>query len=199
MKQVSIWLLIIGLLAMACQKNIADLPTSPIVKPVADTFVTYTIAQGFHYSDQAPNVAVNYTEQKFQVQFDSSAIYTTIDPANQADINKLYGFADNNRLHFEFSARFGWRWFNNRLELLAYVYNNGIQTNKLLGAVSLGMPHQCSIKVAGDTYIFTLNGVATTMDRASITPKGAGYKLYPFFGGDEPAPHQVVIKIKETK
>jgi hypothetical protein len=197
MKQVS--LIGIGLLLMisACQKNIADLPTETIVKPSTDTFVTYTILQGLHYSDQAPNVAVNYTEQKFQVLFDSSAIYTTIDPANQADINKLFGFADNNRLHFEFSARFGWRWNNNRLELLAYVYNNGIQTNKLLGAVSLGTLHNCGIKVAGDKYIFTLNGTTIIMDRASITPKGAGYKLYPFFGGDEPAPHKVVIKIKE--
>ena len=191
-----VWCLMV---CAACQKGISDLPPTQVVNPVADTFVLYTIEQGLHYSDQAPNVAVNYTEQKFMVQFDSSAIYTTIDPNNQGDINKLYGFADNNKLHFEFSARFGWRWFNNRLELLAYVYNNGIQTNQFIGAVNLGVPNQCSIKVSGNTYVFTLNGTSVTMNRASTTPKGAGYKLYPFFGGDEPAPHKITIKIKELK
>lgn len=199
MKRLSLLLVLSMVVLAACQKGIADLPSAPAVTPVADTFVLYTIEQGLHYSDQAPNIAVNYTEQKFLVQFDSSAIYTTIDPNNQGDINKLYGFADNSKLHFEFSARFGWRWFNNRLELLAYVYNNGIQTNRLIGAVPLGVPNQCSIKVSGSNYVFTLNGTTVTMNRSSTTPKGSGYKLYPFFGGDEPAPHKITIKIKELK
>jgi len=50
--------------------------------------------------------------------------------------------------------------------------------------------------VSGKSYIFTLNGKATTMTRSATTAKGAGYQLYPYFGGDVVAPHEVKIWIK---
>ncbi len=37
------------------------------------------------------------------------------------------------------------------------------------------------------------------MPRASTTVKSSGYKLYPYFGGDEFAPHDVRVWIKEVK
>jgi hypothetical protein len=36
------------------------------------------------------------------------------------------------------------------------------------------------------------------MPRKSTTIKAVGYKLYPYFGGDELAPHPVSIWIKEA-
>jgi len=35
------------------------------------------------------------------------------------------------------------------------------------------------------------------MSRASSTATAVGYKLYPYFGGDEAAPHDINIWIKE--
>ena len=54
--------------------------------------------------------AVEYSERKFVVKFDSTSIYNTLIPSNQYDINKLYGFSDNDSVHHLYSARFGWRW-----------------------------------------------------------------------------------------
>jgi hypothetical protein len=162
------------------------------------SFEKYTINQGQQYCDKNAFSQIRLSELKFTVRFDSSAIYQTIHPANQFDINKLYGFSDNNALHHDFSARFGWRWSDNALRLFAYVYNNGIQTNKELGTVAIGAENNCSIKVAADKYIFTLNGKADTMPRASTTAEAVGYKLYPYFGGDEFAPHTISIWIKEA-
>jgi hypothetical protein len=161
-------------------------------------FEKYTIKEGEQYCDKNGFNSIQLSELKFTVQFDSSAIYKTADAANQLDINKLYGFSDNNALHHNFSARFGWRWSDNTLRLFAYVYNNGIQTNKELGTVAIGAENSCSIKVAGDKYIFTLNGKTDTMPRASTTTDAVGYKLYPYFGGDEFAPHTISIWIKEA-
>jgi hypothetical protein len=164
----------------------------------ATGFEKYTIAEGQQYCDKNSFSSIQLSELRFTVKFDSSAIYKTLDPVNQLDINKLYGFSDNNALHHNFSARFGWRWSDNALRLFAYVYNTGVQTNKELGTVAIGAENSCSIKVAGDKYIFTLNGKTDTMPRASTTAEAVGYKLYPYFGGDEFAPHIISIWIKEA-
>jgi hypothetical protein len=51
--------------------------------------------------------------------------------------------------------------------------------------------------VDGNKYVFTVNGNPVNIPRSSTTTTGRGYKLYPYFGGDELAPHNVTIKIKE--
>lgn len=190
----------------ACKKNTVDSTTDNTsgggggnnnTTPVATSFVNYTIKQGSQFSDLNFYRSINLAEQKFIVKFDSSAIYTTADPTNQADINKLYGFSDNDSAHHLFSARFGWYWLNNALWLHAYVYNNGVQSNQSLGTVEIGKEINCSIKVNTATYIFSVNGAATTMPRTSKTPVAKGYQLYPFFGGDENAPHDIKIAIKD--
>lgn len=163
----------------------------------ANQFVEYTIGQGKQYCDQNYYTSSAYSEQKFVVRFDSSAIYQTAASSNQTDINKLFGFSDNNAQHHQYSARFGWRWSNNALRLFAYVYNDGIMSFKELGAVAIGADINCSIKVAGSNYIFTMGEQVTAMPRTSTTGQAIGYKLYPFFGGDETAPHPISIWIKE--
>ncbi len=165
--------------------------------PTPPSFITYTIKKGLNFSDFNFFKPVNITEQKFVVIFDSSAIYTTINPINQLDINKLYGFSDNDSAHHVFSARFGWYWANNKLTLHGYVYNNGVVIKQALSSIPLKTEITCGIKVNPTTYTFTVNGVATNMPRASKTLTGKGYQLYPYFGGDEMAPQDIRIKIKE--
>ena len=133
---------------------------------------------------------------RFVVKFDSSAIYTTSNAENQYDINKLYGFSDNGELHHSFSARFGWRWSDKALRLFAYVYNEGLVTSKELATIALGSEISCSIKVTNTNYLFTVDGATTPMSRSATTQKAKGYQLYPYFGGDELAPHQINIWIK---
>jgi hypothetical protein len=176
-----------------CQPELAAIPAPP----PADDFVLYTIPAGAQFSTQNPLTPVEYDELKFVVKFDSSAIYKTIDTANQWDVNKLYGFADNNAHHNSFSARFGWRWKDNELHLFSYIYNNGIRSDNDIGRIEIGKEHNCSIKVAGPLYVFSLNGKTTTWPRMSTTAKAIGYKLYPYFGGNEFAPHEIHIWIKE--
>lgn len=180
----------------SCSKTI-DLPGLR-TQPQANEFVKYTILKGQHSADINGFQQVQYQEMKFVVKFDSSAIYQTVTPSNQSDVNKLFGFSDNNTQHHQYSARFGWRWSNNALRLFGYVYNNGKVSMQELGTVAIGAEIPCSIKVSGSEYIFTLGGKASSMPRESTTPKAEGYKLYPYFGGDELAPHTISIWIKEV-
>ena len=188
---------IITLVSLAsCQKK---MNTEKIDPPVGDTtrFVKYIIKKGDQYCNYSSFTHVDIDLLSFVVKFDSSAIYKTKDPNNQNDINKLLGFSDNNALHHDFSARFGWNWRKDALYLYAYNYNNGVRSSKSLGTIELGTENSCSIKVSGSSYIFTLNGNSLIMPRESTTPTGSGYKLYPYFGGDEVAPHSIFIWIKE--
>lgn len=184
-------------LLSSCQKEVEETLPAPVIPPVPDNFIQYHIPQGEHYSDNSAFVPVSYTEQKFLVKFDSTAVYQTTDPANQYDINKLYGFSDNSKQHHEFSARIGWRWSDGALRLFGYIYNNAVVSYQEIGSVSIGDEHTCSIKVTGISYLFTVDGKGLTMPRESAGDKATGYKLYPYFGGDEPAPHAINIRIRE--
>ncbi|HEU5052177.1 MAG TPA: hypothetical protein VFT78_03645 [Hanamia sp.] len=185
-----------GLCLTACQKELVRLQSSSEKKISSQSFIKYNIFKGKQYCDRNIYVPLNVNQLAFKVKFDSSAIYKTQKPENQGDINKLFGFSDNNTMHHDFSARFGWRWSNDSLRLFAYVYNRGVMTYKELGIVEIGKENNCSITVSGDQYLFELNGVETKMPRASTTPKAEGYQLYPYFGGDEPAPHDISIWIE---
>lgn len=181
---------------LSCSKtNVAVQPKQ--TEPKSD-FVVYTIAAGKQFCNNNNYVATSYNELKFITRFDSTAIYNTANPANQDDINKLYGFADNNSAHHQYSARFGWRWSNNALRLFGYVYNNGVRDSKELGTIAIGKENNCSIKITPTAYYFLVNGKTDSLPRMSTTLKAQGYKLYPYFGGDEMAPHTINISIKEV-
>jgi hypothetical protein len=141
------------------------------------------------------NVALTTTDVlSLRVRFDASADYTTVDPANQADINKLRGFSDCSTHHQTNSARFGWRWLDGHLEILAYDYVGGQRQWQLLTTTAPGEWLDLRLEAIGATYVFTVDGVSTVMPRGCADAGLAKYELWPYFGGDEVAPHDVRIE-----
>jgi hypothetical protein len=118
---------------------------------------------------------------------------------NQADINKLYGFTEDNLTNDHYnSARIGWRWYHEELQLMGYCYNEGqVSYGLIKGNIELGKEVFCSIKKDDGKYIFSVDGSIFTLPRKSTSSKFAGFKLYPYFGGDETAPHEIKILIKD--
>jgi len=154
----------------------------------------YTIKKGGHHSTHS--IAKLETNQlKFKARFDSSAIYTTADKENQADINKLYGFSDCSSSHHTNSARFGWRWTGEDLEIHAYTYVNGERNSKYITSVAFDKAFDYSLTAHPDQYQFTVKDVTIFMERSCAGP-ASGYVLYPYFGGDETAPHDINILIE---
>lgn len=181
----------------ACKKSLEDEFRDRMGGDNTGKYVDYLIAKGAHSSDKNSYKPVTTSEMKFVVKFDSSAIYQSVIPSNQLDINKLYGFSDNNQEHHLHSARIGWRWYDNQLELFGYVYNNGTFAYKYITAIPLKQEINCSIKVQGSSYLLTANGITITMVRGATTEQAVGYQLYPYFGGDEIAPHDIKIQVKD--
>jgi hypothetical protein len=203
-KELSFYLAIVLVLFASCTKEaITALPDSASPNRESSTsiragkliYTTYLIPAGSHYVNNSTLKSVKTSEMKFAVKFDSSAIYTTLAPINQSDINKLYGFSEgfNNQYN---SARIGWNWYLGKLNLYAYVYNKGVRTFRKITSVAIGAEHNCSIKVWGTNYIFTVNGISITLGRALKTVTASGFQQYPYFGGDEVAPHNITILIR---
>ncbi len=193
--------------SIGCRKEINPLAHQPFIKQFAKNktakddspFVAYTILQGQQYCVGNNYPPYTTTAMRFAVRFDSTAVYANQDSKNQHDYNKLYGFSDNRSDHHSFSARFGWRWCNNELELSAYTYNDGVRSITDLGGIDLTKEHNCAIIANGTHYDFVLDGDTTSVLRTAKTAQATGYKLLPYFGGDETAPHTITIRIKETE
>ena len=186
---------LLSILVISCKKVTQELAEKPAT--TKGQFIQYTIKQGQQYCDQSTYRPVDITEMKFVVRFDSSAIYQTTAAENQFDINKLYGFSDNGTDHHQYSARMGWRWSDNALRLFAYVYNAGVVSSKEISTITIGREVNCSIKIREGQYLFTVNDHTEQMPRSASTQKGTGYQLFPYFGGNEAAPHEIRIWIKE--
>jgi hypothetical protein len=183
----------------SCKKESAGTPMSGTneVPGKLEDFVEYVIPKGDQSATNNPVTAVDVREWRFQVYFDSSAIYT-IPGADQYDINKLSGFADNKSLHTAYSARFGWRWSDSRLRLFGFVHNAGEIQFKEISAIDIGKIYTCKIRVKEEQYIFTIEELTKTiaLPRAATTPTAEGYMLYPYFGGNQVAPHEMRIWVK---
>ena len=190
------------LMAAGCTKEL-EMP-----KPNAKTYVINANCHypspdcnNFNFLDglQTPRVTGTYMERGFK--FDSTAEYVTRDKSHQGDINKLFGFADCNvamtesNPHHVHSARVGWRWTNNEIQLFAYTYANKVRQSKQIGTVKPGEVAYARIRVDGNHYVFSYNGVDTLMDRGCNSVQYKGFELFPYFGGEETAPRMVHIQL----
>jgi hypothetical protein len=173
-----------------------DLSVEPTEEDEKEKSVKYIIPSGKHESKQSSYKVMEIQKLKFKVKFDSSAIYTTTSPGNQADINKLYGVADCETLHQSNSARFGWRWYNSKLEIHGYTYKGGTRHSVFIDSVPLNEFHEYEIIFNDEEYQFRLDSKTVKLPR-SCKGVAKGYQLYPYFGGDETAPHAVTIWIEE--
>lgn len=163
----------------------------------AVTVREFTIRSGEHYATPRLLETTKVKRIAFLATFDESARYALADVSQQGDINKLMGFSDCDAHHHKNSARFGWRWYNEQLEIHAYCYVDGIRVHKLVGTVDVGDENRYEITATPDAYEFFLNGEKkVAIPRTQTCEEGSNYLLYPYFGGSVPAPHDVRIKIE---
>ena len=163
-----------------------------------DDVITYRIPAGAHYSTKSSYEELSVSTMKFKVLFDSSAVYQTEESQNQGDINKLYGMADCSSMHQKNSARFGWRWYENALEIWAYAYVSGSRKMSFIKNVRLNTTSTYELLFTDSTYTFKVDDSVVSLPR-NCGEQARGYKLYPYFGGDEPAPHDIRILIQDLE
>ena len=163
-------------------------------KPDSEGYRTYIIKEGRHRSTVAYNTSFD-TVFNWSIIFDSSAIYITQDPVNQYAINKLIGWSDCNSNHMDYSIRFGWRWLNDSLEIHWFRHQHGNFEFSKIKSVSLCEPHEYYLDFTDTEYSLCIDETCVYLDR-TCPGTFKKYKLYPYFGGQETAPHDIKIRIK---
>lgn len=124
--------------------------------------------------------------------------------SDQSDINKLFGFGYG--YHHDNSDRIGWRYDpeSEQIELLTYVYYNGIRRSKHLMWLEIGEPVEITISnllyytTGSLTTTFTLKtkeGTVTAVEHKVLNniSKWFKYSLGGYFGGNRKAPHDIII------
>lgn len=166
---------------------------------IEEPFEYYTIKKGRHTSSNKVELLQSKTMQ-FTAVFDDTAIYTSGTEENQHDTNKLLGFSDCNDHHHRNSARFGWRWLDEQLEILAYVYADGERIIESLGTVPLNEEIEYQLTMGDHYYHFNLDVFPpVSIERKNKCEVGIYYVLAPYFGGDETAPHDITIKVRKKR
>ena len=95
------------------------------------------------------------------------------------------------------SIRFGWTYHGGDLILVhSYIYDNGRRTIEPMVWVPIGSSTSMSI-IPGPDGGYTMRA-AHVVKHIDIRPKW-GYKLWPYFGGQNVAPHDIKINLENIK
>jgi len=161
--------------------------------------VVYKIKKGTHgpWYDWSLHLGMN--SFKIKAKFTESCIYDKID--REDDLNKLYGFSLGR--HHHNSVRIGWRpsrKFKNEIEIWSYLYINSERTYRLLKTVTIDEWHEydvhwskglITIRITDPSRVDNVYSFAAALPKTKV-----GYMLFPFFGGQAPAPHNMKLYIK---
>lgn len=161
----------------------------------------FTIGAGRHKSNRdfiaKPHIGKRVDRSlRFRATFSADAAYTTSNPANQSDWNKLMGITTD-RIHKN-SIRIGWRWNpqSQKVELGFYGYLDGARFMPMLTDVAPGQSIDCELRMT-NTSITARAGSVTRTETGSL---GASFPTTwvlhsAYFGGDETAPHDIHITV----
>lgn len=164
----------------------------------------FKIKKNSHYSGLHINPFINKSELLCKVIFNETCKYN-LETIDQLDFNKLIGLSFG--LHHNNSIRIGWRYdnINNKIEICPYIYYLGNKPKgwevPVISYINLNEQYYFKIKRTHDKYIIEV--LANTTDlisyyefpiTSSSIPK-FGYVLYPYFGGNRKAPHDIEIEI----
>jgi hypothetical protein len=137
------------------------------------------------------------------VKFDKSCLYDLGDDPDQFDVNKLFGVSLGH--HHSNSARFGWRAAGDKIELFYYVYSNKERIHKKIMTCDVGKSVELTIDIKRDHYEFIAkkeNGQKSKHIVERPKPVFSNlfiYKLFPYFGGNEKAPHDMRIDMTDIE
>lgn len=163
-------------------------------------------------------IGINKQEFNVKVFFCDNCSYNLVD--NYDQINKLTGQSFNifpwydktdkkiKPGHHKNSVRFGWRCVEwGMIEILAYVYIDGVREYKTLSLIKIGSWVHLNFKETNYHYIFNLVDDDGNSSVAKFKKNGTkkGFlrlfisRLYPYFGGIISAPHKMNITLSYLK
>jgi hypothetical protein len=163
----------------------------------------YVIKKGKHYPEGLHMGLTFKKSIKFKAKFDESCLYD-LHSVDNHDINKLFGFSTTWHHHKQ-SARIGWRCLDGKtIEVLTYTYNDSerdIESDVVLGVVKPNEVFTCEIIDYETNYQYSFHDSQYNYNNIQIEKQSDWfffhYILYPYFGGNRNAPHDMKIYIEK--
>lgn len=166
--------------------------------------MTFRIPRGKHYA-RPFRLGLWWRKTSFTwvVKFDESCRYE-LGNDDQFDTNKLVGIGYLWH-HHKNSARFGWRYWTDRkeIELSAYCYVNGRRLIQHICFCEIGKEYTISILVLRNSYYFDVYEPGSVKSAGIATILHGHWKkfkfgLWPYFGGQSRAPHDIKIELRKV-
>ena len=160
----------------------------------------YIIKQGRHYASgwlgRLLNIHCNLESIYIDGKFDESCWYEPRNNDDKTDLNKLFGLGFG-LSHHKNSVRFGWRpnfREKGKIDIYAYVYDKSSDEHisKYINSVLCDDQFLLIIKLRCDDYLLTVNNKSVEIYNCEQDPCW-GFYLYPYFGGNNTAPHDMTI------
>jgi hypothetical protein len=172
--------------------------------------IVMVIKKGTHAPFRLPSIIFGNQELHYKVRFTTSCRYT-LPTEDQADINKLIGIGYLNSIplkglkpvpfHHCNSVRFGWHYdpAMDNIVLWAYWYAHKERKYKEICRVGIGEEVGVHLTRKDKHHTLTVTSSSSVIGVAHVpVPTSAvSYLLRPFFGGNNPAPHDIEIDITD--
>lgn len=180
------------------------------------------IPKGTHSSLQMPEFKHNVKFMSFSARLDQSNVFD-LNNSDDQDVNKLFGLSFGlfpsflpfpsltgkgkyiiAPAHHVNSYRIGWNYLKgtNQFRLYHYWYNKGVRHFKYLCEVAVGKEftinlsfHRGDNLIWCDLYIGKTKMVSEGVVFNFKDVSKFSYKLFPYFGGNNPAPHDMSFYI----
>jgi len=162
-------------------------------------FDNYLIKKGKHRSGFyfRPQFDTEYIKRK--ILFKENCIYKFGD-VDDLDINKLFGFSFG--MHHKNSVRFGWNVDDDEIGIYSYCYISGKRVMSKIISIPTETSFLFEIFASDSYYELRVNDMEGKLIGWSSIPKPKttkwGYYLFPYFGGNRVAPHDMNISIKKV-
>lgn len=162
-------------------------------------YTVYEIKKGNHYSNNHNTIHALTTHNKIQctIVFKRTCLYTPINTIDSLDQNKLIGLSDDIKHHHNNSIRLGWRRISDtdQIQISIYAYVNKQRIIIPIDTVYTETPYYYKITIHDKAYTIHYRDMVISVPRISQYT-GIRYRLYPYFGGNTPAPNAMQIHIR---
>ena len=131
---------------------------------------------------------------KYNVRFDRNCWYVKLNTDSE-DLNKLFGFGGAD--HHKNSIRLCWKPdFKDKGTIKIYVYWYDDQSRASIWFVDMRVDEWVEFQIRKTSKGFVVHCPFRTVELGHTKPNPTWKKLYPYFGGDNTAPHTMTIELK---